>query len=1193
MKPIRYPSQPSRTAPPKPTVTDPTAWRRWLYTGSSSEIVARLSRLRKTAPFEAQRALAPTLYSSALSKPIVGDLFPSSYTSLQSQQPKLYFATDWLVEVLWNHLVFSSNADAIDRFLDQRRSFHTNFLLGRYDRAEVELKDLIASYGVSLWTLEHEFLLKQYKGGFAANKEMLSEIHSSGCNSYVNYLASLFSLRVEQDVSADYYRKVLKQKVYTVWPDPHDIVREYISSYADPFGEGTIVHKAYCIWKETGGSLFDRYLQTLKIVRNAITTGVSDQDRARLCPIFSDLSARISDPDLEYVRRAIEGEPGPLNKSAHDVRFNEALDAYTTGDYRRAIEGTTNIIREDPSRLECYEVAAKAAVHAQVACPTVGSQPSVANKVCSLLCEVFSDETVTNGPEEALASIAQQLGDRKFSLALEILLRRNAGMPSAFLESAARLRASLDNPEAYIEGQDDKVDERIADFKQQYVSSVTAEFISLRTRGSITASVNTYGIDPLRWELGAIEELIETGESAAAVSRLNSILADRSRLAEIPNCVVSRCISLQIEAFGEMGNVKAGLEVFASHYLYKKQLVRRVPVSELLDEVSPGATTAITGSLEYLLARAVVGTTRQDVYEAVDDFLFVNGCLRPRDVFTIASKFDLKLLAFVVTYVMRRDVLSRGDYCATSAELDDERLFLLNAVGSLTQDGYAADLGADVRAEISSLNKDIILRAASQHVNAGRVSINFEAIRVRCEAYRPLFTRYQALRAAERNADISLIPLSSINLDPAAASSSAAAAPLERIQESLQVFREIYILLLFGDCLLDEAVGLDATLSARIRHGALSNMMRSPFEEGSLITRKNVTRDFYLPSEPWETFLRNSGVAEQSIEAFNTSLTRFTANVDNLVAHLQRNVLQVKVPRIHALDVAVPQYTSKPEGMFDYTELWFAADDAEEKIGRGSVSTEELVEQLLAIFVDRTNHLLAAIRKHIKGAVHKQLRNAVDLFLSDVRSIDLPAKALNKFQDEVLKSRTLLQNMIKGLSEWFRFKGPQTFPNFSFDVAVEAVLKAINNSSGGRLQDTRTTLPSIVLRGEHFHSVYDILFTVLYNVVEHSDLPSQETGLVIEGAAADGQFSLKVSNAVNFAKEVQGCVDAANELITDGSRCGERRAVSEGRSGFLKIRKILERDLARKKMQMDAEDAGNNRFQLRLAFELEGLVAQA
>jgi tetratricopeptide (TPR) repeat protein len=1167
---------------PNETIKDPKVWAKWLYNGDPKKIIVRLNHIRCTAPYSVQRSLSPEIMRSLLAGAVVGHLSQKTYSQLQALRLQLDWNDDWVVEVMWNFAVFRKYSAQLQEVLKLRDDIDAHLLLGRLSDAATCISKMKAAYGCSLWTLEREFMLAQYRGGFQANKEFLSEVHEGKGSAFVLYLATLFSMRIEQESIPAYYEKVLKQKVYSVWTDPHDRVREYLSTYAEPFRRSPCEQKAYCIWRDNNGSLIDRYTQVIKVIRKACCIGLSSEDSGRIKILIAELMREVSDPALQSIQDLLESDDLRTRSSALSKEFLAGLDLYTIGRYADAQTACIKMLQSYPHDFGLYELTAKCAVHDRRVPPNVTEDDSLANRIINHLVIIFGEEASYHKAERALQTIAQQLGEKHLAIGIYAVLDRLARGCDRYTSRLAQYYTGLHNPGACLAAGGD-----MTGIVNSYPDNVTCDFLMRRASASLSTTSNDRDIDWYRWNLAVGRELVILNKGDEALQLLEKIKERCSNKSlEIPNCILATCIELKFDALRAKGQVMEALRVLADEYIANKNLVRRLAVADFLSEIGKPPEKTVMVSIEYLFARAIIAESAQDAYESLDDFLLANAFSRPRDVLAALDRFDVKRCVYAIVHVFRRDVMSRGPYCSTTDELAEERLFLLNAVGAL---GPSKTI-ADIRAELSELHKEMLIRAASHHVNEGRIAVQFDSIRDAVDVIRPYFDRYKSLKQAEENANIESIPLE--NIRPDKEGTPLSTPPLQPVQESIAAFNEVCLLVLVDLCLLSEHYGLDGRLSARIRHGALSNIIRSPFEEGALVTRKSVSRDSYVPSKFWQTIFKENDANDDAIRSFDSAQITFTKSIDGIVSELQANLLQIRLPNFPQLQVILPQYTGKPRGMFNYSMMFDKFGEYEREIGRNCATVEEAIDQLIGAFTAYTSELLVSIRDHIQRNTQRELRELIDKFGSDVRSLSLPAKANNKFSDELAKSRTQLQTMINQLTSWFHFKSPTSYPDYPLNVTYEAVLSAINDCSNGRLEKAISDVPDIRCKGTYFHAVYDILFTLLYNVVEHSDLEKSDIGLQVKCSVVEGHFRLTISNKVNMAKDIASLVEDANKLIASTPAEGLGRSSGEGRSGFLKIRNILVRDLQRKSWLITAAAGADNRFLVDVSCEADGLFGQ-
>lgn len=432
-------STPQSTSGPPPSSKndDPAAWRRWLFAGSRANIHTKLRYFKQEASFNAQRPIVEQLGLRPFGVDLTGNLFPESYDQLQKDPPPSPNNADWSIHLLWNTHLFVENAKEITQFLRLRSLFGTSFVLGNYTFARSILNDIKTSMGVSLWSLEKEFLLKQYANGFTENKAFLSEIHGRDCDAYITYLSTLFSLRVEQSNLPEYFRRVLRNKVFSDYPDPNNKVREYICSYADPCSHLEIHHKSFCLWRDQAGNLVDRYIQTLKILRRVVASSEAQKYKPRILPLLSMLAEHISDPSINCIKSGFESEPTAKLSEEESNPLNSALDAFTAGDYSRSISISLIQISKTPLIFDFYEVAARSIVHSQQDLPPLTKGPSLAKTLLALLTTMLSERDSNKKAELELATIAQHLGEN--NLAFGIMECLNSRQPESNDFSRSRL----------------------------------------------------------------------------------------------------------------------------------------------------------------------------------------------------------------------------------------------------------------------------------------------------------------------------------------------------------------------------------------------------------------------------------------------------------------------------------------------------------------------------------------------------------------------------------------------------------------------------------------------------------------------------------------------------------------------------------------------------------------------------------
>src|SRR5262249_55426888 len=124
----------------------------------------------------------------------------------------LAFTGDLEKELNWVSVSILRYASEISNFVRLSLEFQRGFLAGHYQQAQELLNTVIQATGVSLWTMDKTFLLKETVDGLEANKKFLTELVGDKNNDVlIRFLANYVSMRAEIKISPESYRLKLNR----------------------------------------------------------------------------------------------------------------------------------------------------------------------------------------------------------------------------------------------------------------------------------------------------------------------------------------------------------------------------------------------------------------------------------------------------------------------------------------------------------------------------------------------------------------------------------------------------------------------------------------------------------------------------------------------------------------------------------------------------------------------------------------------------------------------------------------------------------------------------------------------------------------------------------------------------------------------------------------------------------------------
>ncbi len=156
---------------------------------------------------------------------------------------------------------------------------------------------------------------------------------------------------------------------------------------------------------------------------------------------------------------------------------------------------------------------------------------------------------------------------------------------------------------------------------------------------------------------------------------------------------------------------------------------------------------------------------------------------------------------------------------------------------------------------------------------------------------------------------------------------------------------------------------------------------------------------------------------------------------------------------------------------------------------------------------------------------------------------------------------------------------------------MKICIESINNIYPNKNICPKTTFDGeVIIDGGYFAPFFDIVRTLVDNVIVHSGVPPEEMNIDIETKLTEGRLTIIIKN--NLGNETRQC-DPVDNLKATHSYMNTSEITEviarEGGSGLIKIRKIMAIDLQRRDSSLDFAYDENGMFVVMLEMEMEGL----
>jgi DNA-binding transcriptional ArsR family regulator len=517
----------------------------------------------------------------------------------------------------------------------------------------------------------------------------------------------------------------------------------------------------------------------------------------------------------------------------------------------------------------------------------------------------------------------------------------------------------------------------------------------------------------------------------------------------------------------------------------------------------------------------------------------------PADLIT---KFDELGPASVIAYLervwrpetMRQTLLYDG-----TLEIEEARVKVCQAL--VTLNPHAADKYVE---EIKSRIKQLEIAQGTTLIQQSKVYVDIDFIKKTLRSkLGESYARYKFLSANRSQTDERLVNLLVQSLKSGHESIAKVlsrihllepAASTEADAQFVAIFSEVTSEFLRGDH------GLNAYLSTRVRHGALSNTLRKPVEDENLVTAREERTGAYVRNLYWtaDDHLEKK-YSDQLAECFENFSTTFDAIVDNL----KDKLLQIRV-----YQELVPDRNDQ-QGLFVYSSSYLERKLIQE-YDAANEDIDQLIGYCIEILWEKTDENLKTVRKVVGTDIRFQLMSAFDSLSAKVGEVYLGFVPGN-LENSIARARTNTQNQIALVSSWFQRSEVYDRHDYGIDLPIQIAVSLMKNTISGTAQWDGLLINTTAdgqLPGRTLDGMVDVFSGLLENAVKRSRLQLDSLRVTVDATLERGLYTAKVVNNIDRSRVTARDRELLSEIRQSLlNQDGNRRAQIEGRSGIHKI----------------------------------------
>jgi hypothetical protein len=389
---------------------------------------------------------------------------------------------------------------------------------------------------------------------------------------------------------------------------------------------------------------------------------------------------------------------------------------------------------------------------------------------------------------------------------------------------------------------------------------------------------------------------------------------------------------------------------------------------------------------------------------------------------------------------------------------------------------------------------------------------------------------------------------------------------------------------LIRDTFVDnEHYGLNVYLSTRIRHGTLKNHLRKLVEETHLISLKRKRTGRYNTNEYWKNIF--SIESDEINVLIQNYLEDFSREYDSTIDFITTNLLQVVYSSLSV--------KNNPDALFKYNlseeEMKYIMKD----LIHPYIDIDEFIDNIIDFMWEKTDNNLNLIRKKLENDILGKIGNLFDTLYSNIDSVKIrDERRAKEFKSVINKSKLDSKKYIDGLSSWFNRLEIHDRNDYVIKDVIDLIRKTIPKIKNEIVVENDI---SIKLKGITFVYFLDIFENLINNVIKHNEENKIPKIFVYFSIENETNLFIEVLNKVSIKKSIH---DLNNDLEVNRNmfltKTLTKKVSTEGKTGFIKIGRIIKFDLNISKFDLDfryATKDNNDMFRVKINLDIKDILA--
>lgn len=1089
------------------------------------EFASLMFSLKNSVDSATISAIYKNIYSfnTVYDKYFFGNLFPNSIEELGCGNGYFFKPESVFNEISWLYVQVTIYKTKLQSYIEIRDSVEKDILLGYYDEAIELLDKSVKLFGYSIWYFESKILIYSLSNKEEEIYRLLSEINEKkkgAKTGFVTFLLHYLYKRSSQTSSAFNYDIELASKFKM---NRNDFQRDRFIYYL--FRLNFYKHYNWddlssTLVMESTNSLIDRYNLLINLLRASFATRKEQKKIFAYwgCKIYRRVKDKQLTPFVAYA------QPKLLTNDYYDSDFINILNSYYIGEYNRVISLIPKYIRTNPSNFDLLKIYARSLLFLGKGYQQISTMENcILNNTTKLIYKIMKEKDSDNYLFQ-LYGINKNIYGLALSCGLDYFLKEERN--EQYDDNLRLLSISCFDPYfcRILEENDDKLS-----YLKTPIEWINCSEVVIYQKKKIFKEIPYDGpIVKYIKEIDRAKLKYSDNDYSESLKLWQNILREHKESLPIAQTAVEFIFKCYL-ALNENQNA---IIFYVNQFLNSRAYLSRVKTDQFSKDLYKYKyKNGVKNTIDLLLFVFLNATEEEHKSFVLERYCAYQEVSKASELIELLKDNSNTEKVELLFYLLAtEDILRHMRYVKSTKQMLEEQQLMSQFLTSLKSENHA--LYESINQE---LRDTMIVYQNIKKIDESKIYANTASIlRYELKDYNGLYNQFKHLYDVSKHTDmLCLVNASNIQGEVNQDATIINAPVIYTNRAFIDIACQLFDIIL--ENFLLSKFGLKTYLSTRIRHGVLEGEIRSGFDRLNLVLATESNR--YMPIDFWkhEYGLNNSDQLD-----LMKILENFSRGVNRQIALFKDNVLQIKLK-------------TEDKGFFNYilddNTKCFAIVNAD----ANATNYDEFCNIVMEYLCILTSKNLTEIRREIENNWTNSFTTLIDKLEQDIQKFEKKHFYCG-LKVAVNNARAEINAKLQKVESWFYLQDAK-FEDFLLSQQIETVwnimLKTYPNLDCEL--NVEITDANVLIKAKYFVHISDIL-TIFFNNMFSYCRPKRQRLFSIS-AKLEGDLM-----HLHFENEIREDEEQLNKKFEE-MLSSYNRLQTEGRSGLVKVKKIIKYDL--------------------------------